>query len=154
MRLVNLNGKKLGKYDIANEAMAKAAAEQIKNSNYVVVNVEQKPQKRNPFAPFTTSTLQQEAARKLGFSTKRTMEIAQKLYEGVDIGGETVGLITYMRTDGVDMAPEAIQGARHYIENKYGSPYLPVSYTHLDVYKRQAILTKPLKLPHGLSVKF
>lgn len=125
VRLVNLNGKKLGKYDIANEAMAKAAAEQIKNSNYVVGNVEQKPQKRNPFAPFTTSTLQQEAARKLGFSTKRTMEIAQKLYEGVDIGGETVGLITYMRTDGVDMAPEAIQSARNYIENKYGSPYLP-----------------------------
>ncbi len=125
VRLVNLNGKKLGKYDIANEAMAKASAEQIKNSNYVVGNVEQKPQKRNPFAPFTTSTLQQEAARKLGFSTKRTMEIAQKLYEGVDIGGETVGLITYMRTDGVDMAPEAIQSARHYIENKYGSPYLP-----------------------------
>lgn len=125
VRLVNLNGKKLGKYDIANEAMAKSAAEQIKNSNYVVGNVEQKPQKRNPFAPFTTSTLQQEAARKLGFSTKRTMEIAQKLYEGVDIGGETVGLITYMRTDGVDMAPEAIQSARNYIENKYGSPYLP-----------------------------
>ncbi len=125
VRLVNLNGKKLGKYDIANEAMAKAAAAQIKNSNYVVGNVEQKPQKRNPFAPFTTSTLQQEAARKLGFSTKRTMEIAQKLYEGVDIGGETQGLITYMRTDGVDMAPEAIQSARHYIENKYGSPYLP-----------------------------
>ncbi|MBN8647946.1 MAG: type I DNA topoisomerase [Caulobacterales bacterium] len=125
VRLVNLNGKKLGKYDIANEAMAKAAAEQIKKSNYVVGNVEQKPQKRNPFAPFTTSTLQQEAARKLGFSTKRTMEIAQKLYEGVDIGGETVGLITYMRTDGVDMAPEAIQSARNYIENKYSSPYLP-----------------------------
>lgn len=125
VRLVNLNGKKLGKYDIANETMAKSAAEQIKNSNYLVGNVEQKPQKRNPFAPFTTSTLQQEAARKLGFSTKRTMEIAQKLYEGVDIGGETVGLITYMRTDGVDMAPEAIQSARNYIENKYGSPYLP-----------------------------
>jgi DNA topoisomerase I len=125
VRLVALDGKKLGKYDIANEAMAKAAASQIKASEYIVGNVEQKPQKRNPYAPFTTSTLQQEAARKLGFSTKRTMEIAQKLYEGVDIGGETVGLITYMRTDGVDMAPEAIQGARNFIENKYGSVYLP-----------------------------
>ncbi len=125
VRLVTLDGKKLGKHDIKTEAQAKAAVAAIKAGQFVVSSLEQKPQKRNPYAPFTTSTLQQEAARKLGFSTKRTMDIAQKLYEGVDIGGETVGLITYMRTDGVDMAPEAIQGARNYIEDKFGTPFLP-----------------------------
>lgn len=126
-RLVALNGKKLQKYDLGNEGAAKLAANQIKNSLYVVANIEQKPQKRNPQAPFTTSTLQQEAARKLGFTTKRTMEIAQKLYEGVDIGGETLGLITYMRTDGVSMAGEAIDGARKFIASKFGDRYLPKS---------------------------
>ncbi len=73
---------------------------------YVVESVEAKPVKRNPSPPFTTSTLQQAASSKLGFSASRTMQVAQKLYEGVDIGGETVGLITYMRTDGVQMAPK------------------------------------------------
>ncbi len=125
VRLVTLDGKKLNKHDIKNAEQAKAAVNAIKAGQFAVSNLEQKPQKRYPYAPFTTSTLQQEAARKLGFSTKRTMEIAQKLYEGVDIGGETVGLITYMRTDGVDMAPEAISGARKYIEDRYGTPYLP-----------------------------
>ena len=79
---------------------------------FTVASVEAKPTKRNPGPPFTTSTLQQEASRKLGFSAARTMQVAQRLYEGVDIGGETVGLITYMRTDGVQMAPEAIDAAR------------------------------------------
>lgn len=125
VRLVTLDGKKLGKHDIKTGAQAKAAVAALNSAHFAVSNLEQKPQKRNPYAPFTTSTLQQEAARKLGFSTKRTMDIAQKLYEGVDIGGETVGLITYMRTDGVDMAPEAIQGARKYIEDKFGTPFLP-----------------------------
>src|SRR5439155_5888386 len=78
-------------------------------------------------APFRTSTLQQEASRKLGFSSSRTMQIAQKLYEGVDVGGETVGLITYMRTDGVDMAPEAIAATRNTILKNFGEPYLPSS---------------------------
>ena len=75
--------------------------------------------RRNPYAPFTTSTLQQEASRKLGFSAKQTMQVAQRLYEGVDIGGETVGLITYMRTDGVTIIPEAVAAIRRLIERDY-----------------------------------
>lgn len=125
VRLYALNGKKLDKYDLANEQMANDAKKQIEASSYKVSKIEAKPQKRNPQPPFTTSTLQQEAARKLGFSAKRTMEIAQKLYEGVDIGGETVGLITYMRTDGVSMADEGINQAREVIGSKFGENYKP-----------------------------
>jgi len=91
----------------------------------VVDTVEAKPVKRNPSPPFTTSTLQQAASSKLSFSASRTMQIAQKLYEGFDIGGETVGLITYMRTDGVQMAPEAIDAARLAIGEQFGNRYLP-----------------------------
>ena len=87
--------------------------------------VEKKPARRSPAPPFTTSTLQQEAARKLGFSAQRTMQAAQRLYEGVDIGGETVGLITYMRTDGVQVAQEAIDEARRVIHGRYGADYVP-----------------------------
>ena len=87
--------------------------------------IESKPAKRHPFPPFRTSTLQQEASRKLGFSASRTMQIAQKLYEGIDLEGETVGLITYMRTDGADMAPEAIAATRNTILKNYGEPFLP-----------------------------
>ncbi|MBV9509537.1 MAG: type I DNA topoisomerase, partial [Caulobacteraceae bacterium] len=92
---------------------------------FKVASVEKKPGQRSPAPPFTTSTLQQEAARKLGFSAQRTMQAAQKLYEGVDIGGETVGLITYMRTDGVQVAPEAIDEARQVIGGRYGANYVP-----------------------------
>ena len=84
-----------------------------------------KPQRRNPPPPFITSTLQQEAQRKLGFDASHTMRIAQRLYEGVDIGGDTVGLITYMRTDGFDVAPEALSAARRVIERDYGARYMP-----------------------------
>src|SRR5262249_58429769 len=87
--------------------------------------VEAKPAKRNPPPPFTTSTLQQEASRKLGFAPAHTMRIAQRLYEGVDIDGETVGLITYMRTDGVQIAEEAIGAVRRLIGSDYGKPYVP-----------------------------
>ena len=90
-----------------------------------MANIEAKPAKRHPYPPFTTSTLQQEASRKLGLAPAQTMRIAQRLYEGVDIGGETVGLITYMRTDGVDMAPEAVQAARRVIGKEYGDRYVP-----------------------------
>ncbi len=85
-----------------------------------VTRVESKPTKRNPYAPFTTSTLQQDASRRLGFSANRIMQIAQRLYEGIDIGGETVGLITYMRTDGVQIAPEAIPSVREQISSEFG----------------------------------
>ena len=90
-----------------------------------VGSVEKKRVKRNPHAPFTTSTLQQEASRKLGFGAQQTMRLAQQLYEGVDIGGETTGLITYMRTDGVQMAREAIAAIRDHVAASYGDNYLP-----------------------------
>ena len=126
-RLVKHEGKKLTKFDLGAEASALAAKAAVEAAVFKVEAVEKKPGKRSPAPPFTTSTLQQEAARKLGFSAQRTMQAAQKLYEGVDIGGETVGLITYMRTDGVSMAPEAIFEARDVIGTVYGKEYVPDS---------------------------
>ena len=123
--LQQIDGKRLEKLAIGTEAEARSIHSALKDGNFVVASVESKPAKRHPFPPFRTSTLQQEASRKLGFSASRTMQIAQKLYEGVDVGGETVGLITYMRTDGVDMAGEAIAAARNTILKNYGEPYLP-----------------------------
>ena len=117
--------KKLGKLDIKDEASARAIEQAVKGQPFKVDSIESKPAKRHPYPPFRTSTLQQEASRKLGFSSARTMQIAQRLYEGVDLGGETVGLITYMRTDGVDMAPEAIASTRNAILKNFGEPYLP-----------------------------
>ncbi|PZR35820.1 type I DNA topoisomerase [Caulobacter segnis] len=124
-RLVKHEGKKLTKFDLGDETSALAAKAAVQAAVFKVEAVEKKPGKRSPAPPFTTSTLQQEAARKLGFSAQRTMQAAQKLYEGVDIGGETVGLITYMRTDGVSMAPEAITEARDVIGKVYGKEYVP-----------------------------
>ncbi|MFC3069779.1 type I DNA topoisomerase [Phenylobacterium soli] len=124
-RLVKHEGKRLSKFDLGNEASAFAARDAVKAASFKVAAVEKKPAKRSPPPPFTTSTLQQEAARKLGFNAQRTMQAAQKLYEGVDIGGETVGLITYMRTDGVQTAPEALDEARSVIGGIYGKDYVP-----------------------------
>ncbi|MBI1199253.1 MAG: type I DNA topoisomerase [Phenylobacterium sp.] len=124
-RLVKHEGKRLSKFDLANEASAFAARDAVKAATFTVHAVERKPGRRSPPPPFTTSTLQQEASRKLGFNAQRTMQTAQKLYEGVDIGGETVGLITYMRTDGVQTAPEALDEARAVIGGLYGKDYVP-----------------------------
>ena len=124
-RLVKHQGKRLTKFDLGDAASAEAAKSAVMAASFTVASVEKKPGKRAPAPPFTTSTLQQEAARKLGFSAQRTMQAAQKLYEGVDIGGETVGLITYMRTDGVQAAPEAIDEARQVIGGVYGREYVP-----------------------------
>src|SRR4051812_38653289 len=124
-RLTKHEGKRLTKFDLGNEAAAFAARDAVKAATFTVSAVEKKPAKRSPPPPFTTSTLQQEAARKLGFNAQRTMQAAQKLYEGVDIGGETVGLITYMRTDGVQTAPEALDEAREVIGGLYGKDYVP-----------------------------
>jgi DNA topoisomerase-1 len=124
-RLTHLGGKKLDKLDLHNETEAQRAVDTIRAHSFAVGNVETKPVKRHPAPPFITSTLQQEAARKLGFAAKRTMQVAQHLYEGVNVGGETVGLITYMRTDGVQMAGEAIGEARRVIGERYGARYLP-----------------------------
>jgi DNA topoisomerase-1 len=124
-RLVKHDGKRLSKFDLGNEASAFAARDAVKAAAFKISAVEKKPGRRSPPPPFTTSTLQQEAARKLGFNAQRTMQTAQKLYEGVDIGGETVGLITYMRTDGVQTAPEALDEARSVIGGIYGKEYVP-----------------------------
>jgi DNA topoisomerase-1 len=124
-RLAKHEGKRLTKFDLGNEALAFAARDAVKAAQFRVTAVEKKPGRRTPPPPFTTSTLQQEAARKLGFSAQRTMQAAQKLYEGIEVGGETVGLITYMRTDGVQCAPEAIDEARQVIAGVYGREYVP-----------------------------
>jgi DNA topoisomerase-1 len=126
-RLIQLDGKKLEKLSLANQADADRALAAIKAQSFSVGSVEAKPVKRNPSPPFKTSTLQQEASRKLGFNAKRTMQIAQGLYEGVEIDGDTTGLITYMRTDGITMVPEAINEAREVIGKKYGARYVPSS---------------------------
>lgn len=120
-----LDGKKTAKFTLANKEEANRAAQKIQAATFGVGEIERKKVKRSPAPAFTTSTLQQEAARKLFFSAKKTMQLAQQLYEGVDIGGETVGLITYMRTDGIQMAQEAIADARRVIETDFGAPYLP-----------------------------
>jgi len=125
--LNKLDGEKLDKFALPNESAAKQAVEKIMAGGYSVGSVERKQVSRKPSPPFTTSTLQQEAARKLHFSTKRTMQIAQRLYEGIDLGGETVGLITYMRTDSVTLAAEAVEGVRTLIDRDFGRDYLPTN---------------------------
>jgi DNA topoisomerase-1 len=126
-RLVKLNGDKLDKFTLGNEAAAHAASAAVEAGRFSVASIESKPARRNPPPPFTTSTLQQEAARKLGFSASHTMRIAQRLYEGVELEGETVGLITYMRTDGVDVTPEAIAQTRKLIANRFSARHVPQS---------------------------
>jgi DNA topoisomerase-1 len=124
-RLVGADGRKVQRLDIGTGAEAEAFKRALETAAFTVANVEAKPARRNPPPPFTTSTLQQEASRKLGFAPAHTMRIAQRLYEGVDIEGETIGLITYMRTDGVDIAEEALAAARRLIGSDYGTRYVP-----------------------------
>jgi DNA topoisomerase-1 len=125
-RLTHLDGKRLDRFDLDTEAKARAAADAIlAASGFAVTEIDSRQVRRNPFPPFTTSTLQQEASRKLGLAASRTMQIAQRLYEGIDIAGETVGLITYMRIDGVAIAGEAIAAARLLIGNEFGPRYVP-----------------------------
>ena len=124
-RLTFLNSKKLAKMDIKNEKEADLALQDIKKSKFNISKIELKRVKRNPLPPFTTSTLQQEASNKLGFSASRTMRVAQKLYEGINIGSETSGLITYMRTDGVQLSSQAIEELRNEITNRHGENYIP-----------------------------
>lgn len=126
-RLSMLDGKRIDKMTIGTQADADAAVAKIKGGNYTVGAIEKKQVKRHPYPPFITSTLQQEASRKLRFGATKTMRTAQRLYEGVDMGGETVGLITYMRTDGITLGGEAIAGIRKLIGNKFGENFLPDS---------------------------
>ncbi len=124
-RLVSLEGEKLDRFAVPNGEKAEAIRASIEAGSFTVKSVDTKPQKRHPAPPFTTSTLQQEASRKLNFAAAHTMRLAQRLYEGINIGGETVGLITYMRTDGVQIIPEAVDACRDVIGGEYGSRYLP-----------------------------
>ena len=124
-RLTHLDGEKLGKFTLNNQELAEAAVAKVKASSLVVQKIETKRTTRNPQPPFITSTLQQEASRKLGFSASRTMRVAQKLYEGISIGFETTGLITYMRTDSVQLSGEAIHNIRDEIIALKGNRYLP-----------------------------
>ncbi len=126
-RLTHLNGKRLDQFDLNNETLALAAKAAVEAGTFTVGSVERKRVKRNPPPPFTTSTLQQEASRKLGFGAQQTMRLAQGLYEGVEIDGETTGLITYMRTDGVQMAQEAIASIREHVNGTFGERYLPAA---------------------------
>jgi DNA topoisomerase-1 len=137
-RLVGADGKRITRLDIGSGAEAAAFKADLETARFLVAKVEAKPTKRHPYPPFTTSTLQQEASRKLGLAPARTMQIAQRLYEGVDIGGETVGLITYMRTDGVDMAPEAITATRRVIGAEFGPRYVPASARKYNVKAKNA----------------
>jgi DNA topoisomerase-1 len=124
-KLTFLNGKKIEKFSFKNKIEANKAVNIIKKSKFTIKDINSKLHKRNPLAPFTTSTLQQTASNNFGFSASRTMQIAQKLYQGIDINGETTGLITYMRTDGTQISEEAITEFRDSITKDFGKEYLP-----------------------------
>ncbi len=124
-RLITFDGKKLEKLSIKNELEAKKIKDSLLHEQYAIASIDRKVTYRKPFAPFITSTLQQEASRKLGFSARNTMSLAQRLYEGVVINGEQTGLITYMRTDSVNLSDEALSGIRAFISNVYTNDYLP-----------------------------
>ena len=124
-KLSVLDNNKLAKMDLKNEKETNLALEKIRNSSFNITKISTKRVRRNPMPPFTTSTLQQEASNKLGFGASRTMRIAQKLYEGINIGSETTGLITYMRTDGVQLSTQAIDELRSEITNLHGKEYIP-----------------------------
>ncbi|SJM93662.1 type I DNA topoisomerase [Crenothrix polyspora] len=128
-KLTHYNGEKLNQFSLNNQDLAEAARQTLLDAadgQLLVSKLEKKQQKRNPAPPFITSTLQQEASRKLGFTTKRTMMVAQQLYEGIDIGGETAGLITYMRTDSVNLSADAVADMRSLIAEIYGADNVPV----------------------------
>ena len=134
-RVNGYEGQRLARLDIRDETTARTIEAVLQAGDYRVAAIDSKPVKRNPAPPFTTSTLQQEASRKLGFSASHTMRIAQRLYEGIELDGETVGLITYMRTDGVQMAPEAVDAIRTEIGLRFGDSYVPDQPRH---YKTKA----------------
>ena len=141
-------------FSFTNEATASAVKKALVDTfgnTIPVYNIERKQRKRNPTAPFTTSTMQQEAARKLGFSTTRTMRTAQNLYEGINIGSETIGLITYMRTDSVSLAQEATDEIAACIKTRYGDDYLPES---PRVYRSISFIRAHLEAHNGIADGF
>ena len=124
-KLSIFSGEKIEKFSFKKKTDSEKALNEIKSQSYKINDVSSKVYKRNPLAPFTTSTLQQTASGKFGFGASRTMQIAQRLYQGIDIDGDTVGLITYMRTDGTQISNEAISDFRNFIKKKHGKEYLP-----------------------------
>lgn len=137
-RLTAFQGGKLQKLDIKTEEHANSIKSMLDAAAFKAGSVEAKPTKRNPAPPFTTSTLQQAASSRMGFSASRTMQVAQRLYEGIDTGSGTAGLITYMRTDGVQIAPEAIAEARSAIASEFGSNYVPEKPRHYSTKAKNA----------------
>ena len=125
--LNQLNGKKIEKFTFKSKDDVNKAINEIKKKDYQISDISSKIYTRNPSGPFTTSTLQQTASSKLGFGASRTMQIAQRLYQGIDIEGDTIGLITYMRTDGTNISKDAIETFRSYISDNFGKNYLPQS---------------------------
>ncbi len=126
-KLIYFNGNKIEKFSFSNRGVTQEAVDEINKKDYFVTNITSQVYKRNPSAPFTTSTLQQVSSGRCGFGASRTMQIAQRLYQGIDIEGETVGLITYMRTDGTQISNEAIGSFRDHISQNFGKRYLPES---------------------------
>ncbi len=140
-RLSEFKGDKIKQFSIETAEHAKQVREAslaVSEQGMTVLKVEKKKRRRNPAPPFITSTLQQEGGRKLGFTAQRTMRVAQQLYEGIDIGGETVGLITYMRTDSVTLAADALQEIREFIERRYGKDSLPAEARHFKSKSKNA----------------
>ena len=123
--ITQLNDKKIEKFSFKNKAEIDKAIEEVKSKKFNINDISSKVVNRNPSGPFTTSTLQQVSSGRLGFGASRTMQIAQKLYQGIEIDGETIGLITYMRTDGTNLSTDAISDFRDYIKNEYGNEYVP-----------------------------
>jgi DNA topoisomerase-1 len=123
--IYELNSKKIEKFTFKNKEEINSAIEEIKNKKFSITDISSKTINRKPSGPFTTSTLQQTASSRLGFGASRTMQIAQKLYQGIEIEGETIGLITYMRTDGTNLSADAINSFRDYIKENCGKEYLP-----------------------------
>ncbi len=126
-KLIEYKNEKLEKLSITNEKQATSIVADVEKKDFIIEDIKTKTLQRKPYSPFITSTMQQEASRKLGFSARQTMQTAQRLYEGIAIDGETTGLITYMRTDGTDISQEALTELRNFIKNNYGDEYLPNS---------------------------
>jgi DNA topoisomerase-1 len=140
-KLTHLGAEKLKQFTIHDEKTAESAKEKLlseANGKLKVSKIEKKQRKRQPAAPFITSTMQQEAIRKLGFTAQRTMRVAQQLYEGIDIGEGAIGLITYMRTDSVNLAKEAVSDIREFIVERYGKENLPSHVRHFKTTSKNA----------------
>ena len=120
-----LDGKKIEKFTFKNKNEINDAIANIKDKKFNISDISSKIVSRNPSGPFTTSTLQQVASSRLGFGASRTMQIAQRLYQGIEINGETIGLITYMRTDGTNISADVVSDFRDFIKSQYGNEYLP-----------------------------